>query len=59
MRTLERPTQIQVFQYLDELWQTGESVMGMPAHLVAQFHLDYREAENLMDRWMMNFTERP
>ena len=53
------PTEDQIFEYLDELRESGVTNMfGAPQYLIDEFDLDKIDAREYVQKWMNTFEER-
>lgn len=55
----ETPSKEEMFEYLDELRESGETNMfGAAAYLVSEFEIDRSRAKDVLMEWMRTFGAR-
>lgn len=58
-RIMSKPTEQQVFEYLDELRESGVTNMhGSPAYVEKMFDISWKRASVLVGKWMKTFSEQ-
>ena len=59
MKTIDSKFKEEVFDYLDELRESGETNMfGSPAYVEAEFDVDRETARSLVSEWMETFPRK-
>ena len=54
-----KPTKDEMFRYLDDLRESGETNMfGARPYLMEQFGLEKSEAGKVLSEWMATFSQR-